>query len=76
MDLNSLKKDIIGIVAEKLEIERDSISLESTFEELGADRFYKLSIVDGVEERYRIIIPNRNFEEFKTVGDIVDYFKK
>lgn len=59
------------IIADRLEIDPDQITLESSFEDLDVDSLYLVEIMMAIEEEYDIIFDDT--EDFKTVADIVDY---
>ena len=59
------------IIADRLEIDPDQITLESSFEDLDVDSLDLVEIMMAIEEEYDIIFDDT--EDFKTVADIVDY---
>ena len=72
MEFEKIKK----IIAEVLNVDEDSITMESTFgDDLGADSLDVFQIIMGVEEEFEIEIPNEEAEKIVTVGDAVDQIK-
>ena len=72
MEFEKIKK----IIAEVLNVDEDSITMESTFgDDLGADSLDVFQIIMGVEEEFEIEIPNEDAEKIVTVGDAVDLIK-
>ena len=72
MEFEKIKK----IIAEVLNMEEDSITMESTFgDDLGADSLDVFQIIMGVEEEFEIEIPNEEAEKIVTVGDAVEQIK-
>ena len=72
MEFEKIKK----IIAEVLNVDEDSITMESTFgDDLGADSLDVFQIIMGVEEEFEIEIPNEEAEKIITVGDAVDQIK-
>ncbi len=64
------------IIAEKLEVEEDKITLEASFrQDLGADSLDTYELVYGIEEELGITIPDEKANEFETVKDAYDYIK-
>ena len=64
------------LIAEKLEIDEESISLDSSFrKDLGADSLDTYELVYAIEEEMGITIPDEKANEFETVKDAVDYLK-
>ncbi|MBQ8518082.1 MAG: acyl carrier protein [Agathobacter sp.] len=72
MEFEKIKK----IIAEVLNVDEDSITMESTFgDDLGADSLDVFQIIMGVEEEFEIEIPNEAAEKIVTVGDAVEEIK-
>ena len=72
MEFEKIKK----IIAEVLNVEEDTITMESTFgDDLGADSLDVFQIIMGVEEEFEIEIPNEEAEKITTVGDAVEQIK-
>ena len=72
MEFEKIKK----IIAEVLNVEEDSITMESTFgDDLGADSLDVFQIIMGVEEEFEIEIPTEEAEKIVTVGDAVEQIK-
>ena len=72
MEFEKIKK----IIAEVLNVDEDSITMESTFgDDLGADSLDVFQIIMGVEEEFEIEIPNEEAEKINTVGDAVEQIK-
>ena len=64
------------LIAEKLEIDEESIALDSSFrKDLGADSLDTYELVYAIEEEMGIAIPDEKANEFETVKDAVDYLK-
>ena len=72
MEFEKIKK----IIAEVLNVDEDTITMESTFgDDLGADSLDVFQIIMGVEEEFEIEIPNEDAEKIVTVGDAVEQIK-
>ena len=62
------------IIADKLSVNEDEITMESTFiDDLGADSLDIVELIMALEEELEIEIPDEDAEGFKTVGDVVEY---
>ena len=58
-------------------IDESQIHLDSSFvEDLGADSLDLVDLLMAFEEEFGIEIPDETAENFVTVQDAVDYFKK
>jgi acyl carrier protein len=62
----------IEIIAKSKSIPTDSITLDSTFEQLNIDSLDKINISFEVEEAFAIEIPDDALGTIKTVGDMVN----
>ena len=58
-----------------MDIDKSKITLESTFEELGADSLDVLQIIMGIEDTFEIKIPDEATEKIVTVSDAVEQIK-
>ena len=68
-----LFEEIREVICEQLGIEKDEVTLETTFDELGADSLDLFQIVIELEEKYEIQI--EEVENLKTINDAVEYVK-
>ena len=74
--MDELFEKIKKLIADRLEIEEDKISLDSTFrQDLGADSLDTYELVYAIEEELGISIPDEKANEFETVRDAYDYIK-
>ncbi len=72
--MDDLFEKMKSLIADKLEIEEDKISLESSFrKDLGADSLDTYELVYAIEEELGVTIPDEKANEFETVKDAVDY---
>ena len=65
---------IADIIADKLDIERDLIKPESSFDDMEVDSLYMVEIMLSIEEDFNITIEDAS--EMKTVADLCDYVTK
>ena len=66
-----LFEEIREVICEQLGIEKEEVTLETTFDELGADSLDLFQIVIELEEKEEIQI--EEVENLKTIKDAVDY---
>ncbi len=65
-----------NIIAEVLSVDKDEITMESTFvDDLGADSLDVFQIIMGIEEEFDIEIPTEAAESIATVADAVEQIK-
>ena len=69
-----LFEEIREVICEQLGIEKNEVSLETTFEDLQADSLDLFQIVIELEEKYDIQV--EDVEGLKNVKDVVDYVEQ
>ena len=79
---DSITERVINVIAEKAMLDRESVSLTSTLEELGLDSLALVEIVFAIEEEFGIEIPynanepqNSEFD-ISSVGAVANSVKK
>ena len=66
-------EELCTIIAEVLDVEEDTITLETRFiDDLGADSLDLFQIVSEVEDRLSIQVPEDALEEIVTVEDALN----
>lgn len=74
--MDDLFKKIQQLIAAKLEIEEDKVTLDSSFrQDLGADSLDTYELVYALEEEMGIKIPDEKANEFETVRDAYEFIK-
>ncbi|MBI9105496.1 MAG: acyl carrier protein [Spirochaetales bacterium] len=74
--MDELFEKIKKLIAEKLEVEEDKVTMEASFrQDLGADSLDTYELVYAIEEEMGITIPDEKANEFETVGDAVNFIK-
>ena len=64
------------IIADKLSINEDEITMDSAFlEDLNADSLDIVELIMALEDELDIEIPDEDAENFVTVGDVVNFVK-
>ncbi|HEU4634787.1 MAG TPA: acyl carrier protein [Edaphobacter sp.] len=69
--MDDIAQRCISIIAKAKNIPVDTITLDTTFEELNIDSLDKINISFEVEEAFEIAIPDEALGSLKTVGDVV-----
>ncbi|MBQ9106820.1 MAG: acyl carrier protein [Clostridia bacterium] len=65
------------ILAQQLDIEEESINMESNIQEdLGADSLDLVDLLMTLEDDYGLEVPDEDVEKIKTVGDLVAYIEE
>ena len=64
------------IIADKLSIDAEEITLDSSLiDDLNADSLDIVELIMALEDELEMEIPDEDVENFKTVGDVVNYVK-
>lgn len=68
---------IRDIIVEQLGLDdSDSLAMETSLkEDLDADSLDAVEVIMALEEAFDIEIPDEDAENFKTIGDIVEYIE-
>jgi acyl carrier protein len=69
--MDDIAQRCISIIAKAKNIPADTITLDTSFEELNIDSLDKINISFEVEEAFEIAIPDDALGSLKTVGDVV-----
>ena len=67
---------IQAIIADKLSVDTGSVLMEASFiEDLNADSLDIVELIMALEDELDLEIPDEDVENFKIVGDVVNYVK-
>ena len=67
---------IQAIVADKLSIDEASVTMDASFiDDLNADSLDIVELIMALEDELDMEIPDEDVENFKTVGDVVNYVR-
>jgi acyl carrier protein len=64
-------EEIREVICEQLEVTKEEVSIDTTFEDLGADSLDLFQVVIEIEEKYGIQLEDA--EKIKSVRDAVNY---
>ncbi len=74
--MDELFKKIQHLIAEKLEIDEEKVTLDASFrQDLGADSLDTYELVYALEEDMGISIPDEKANDFETVRDAYEFIK-
>ena len=74
--MDELFEQMKKLVSEKLEIDEDKITMDSSFRnDLGADSLDTYELVYAIEEELGVSIPDEKANEFETVRDAYEFIK-
>ncbi len=74
---NELFTKLQDLIADKLEIEKDKITLESRFrEDLGADSLDTYELLYAIDSELGVSVPDEKATEFEKVGDALTFIEE
>ena len=65
--------NVIGIIAEQLGVDPETIDESTSFADIGADSFDLFQVISALEEEYEITFDTDDTDKIKTVKDAIDY---
>jgi acyl carrier protein len=72
--MSDILTEVKAIVGDVMKIDTADITLETRFvEDLKADSMDQFFLIDGVSEKYKLTISDKEAPEIKTVGDVVKF---
>lgn len=71
-----LRERVVEIVAEQLQVDKKEVLPQKSFiDDLKADSLDIVELVMEFEERFKISIPDEDYDKIKTVQDAINYIK-
>ena len=70
---NNRLEEIIDIMVETLEVDRNLLNENTRFADLDVDSLDLVNLVVAFEKRYNFEIPDNEIKNLQTVKDVVDY---
>jgi acyl carrier protein len=71
LEIDDLGAQVIHVIADTQRIPVDSISPESTFEQLKIDSLDGINIIFALENKFDINIPDEGVQNMHSVGEVV-----
>ncbi len=72
-DKQNTQDKVVAIIADKLSIDKKTITPTSHLQDLGADSLDLVEIIMKLEEQFGIEIDDAKAEQLKNVQDVVNY---
>jgi len=69
---DAIESQVIEIVAKKRKLDPASVTLDSTFEQLGIDSLDAADLVFTIEDTFGIVVPDEAAQSMKSVRQVVD----
>lgn len=76
LESDDLSTQVIRVIAQTQRIPADSITLDSTFEELKIDSLDGINIVFALENEFGINIPDEGVQNLHSIRDTVEGVRK
>lgn len=74
MNKEEILVKVKNVVAEKLNVGEDQVTIEAKFvEDLGADSLDQVELIMALEDEFDLKIPEEEAEKLSTVGIAIDY---
>jgi len=73
--MTDITERVRNIVAERLNVNPEEVTLETTFEDLGADSLDVMDLIMELEQEFDIEIPDEDAEKIRTIEDTVNYIQ-
>lgn len=74
MNKEEILVKVKNVVAEKLNVGEDQVTIEAKFvEDLGADSLDQVELIMALEDEFDLKIPEEEAEKLSTVGVAIDY---
>lgn len=73
----TIKKDVVAVIAEQLGVDISEVTENKSFiEDLNADSLDLTELIMTLEDKFEISISEEQAEKLKTVGDVVSFVTK
>lgn len=63
---------VCNLISKRFEISKNMLNEETTLDEIGADSIDLVDLVSELEEEFEIHVPDEEFENIKTLGNLVE----
>jgi acyl carrier protein len=65
------------VILDKLEVKEEQLVEGASFtSDLGADSLDRTELIMGLEDEFKIDIPDSDSEKFQTVGDVIKFLEE
>lgn len=68
----SIESQVIAIIAKKRKLDPATVTLDSTFEQLGVDSLDAADLLFTFEDTFGIVVPDEAAQSMKSVRQVVD----
>jgi acyl carrier protein len=72
MSAEELTRRVIGVIARTNRVSPETITPETTFQELGMDSLDAVNVLFALEEEFNVNIPDEDAREIRTVRQVIE----
>jgi len=76
MTRSEIEEQLVAIVRQEKQVAEDLVKPETPLAEAGIDSLDQLTILFGIEEHFKISIPDDEARAVKTFSDLIDIIEK
>lgn len=77
MTKEQIEKSVKEVISERLNVKIELLTPKTNvIDDLGADSLDTVDLLQKLEERFEISIPDKDMEKITTISSAVDYFEK
>ena len=71
-----MKEDLIRIIVNSLDLETSDIKEDTSIRSLTNDSLELTELLISIEDRFKIDIPDHEFNEIETIGDLIEHLER
>jgi len=69
---DDLARQVIELIARKKKLDPSTVTIDSTFEQLGVDSLDAADLLFTFEDTFKIVVPDETAQSMKTVRQVVE----
>ena len=73
---DSIESQVISIIAKRRKLDPSTVTLDSTFAQLGIDSLDAADLLFTVEDTFGIVVPDETAQSMKTVREVVEGIRR
>lgn len=74
--MSSVQDSVIEVFSARFDIDKESITLDATFDDLGLDSLSQLELATAVKKRLGVEISDEELSEISVVSDLISLVEK
>jgi acyl carrier protein len=73
---DNLTEKVLELIADTKRVPRESLGIDTTFEQLEMDSLDALNLVYAIEEHFNISVPDSTIRSIKSVRDLTEHLRQ